>query len=122
MVASSVKGDTMAETVDRVAQRLASLEVTVAKGFHETSQQLDGVNSNFKSVDQRFQDVDQHFKEVHRRLHEAELRDIDLSRKIDVTTETLRSDIRNVMDAVTTLGEEMRRTTDSIRKEHVALC
>ena len=104
MVASSVKGETMAEAVDKVAERLARLEVTVAEGFHENSQQFEGVRSELKSVAQHF--------------HEAELRDIALSRKIDVATEALRGDLRNVMDAVTSLGEEMRRTTDSIRKEH----
>ena len=53
-------------------------------------------------------------------FHDAELRDLSLNRKIDVTTEALRSDIRNVLDAVTSLGDEMRRTTDIIRKEHAA--
>ena len=75
----------MAETVDKVAERLANLEVTVAQGFHD-----------------------------------SELRDFDLSRKIDVATEALRTDVRTVMDAVVSLGEEMRRTTDSVRKEHAA--
>ena len=141
MVASSVKGETMAETVDKVAERLASLEVTVAKGFHETSQHFEGVSSEFKSVSSEFKSVGSEFKSVHsefksvhsefksvhsefksvdQRFHEAELRDIALSRKIDVATETLRGDLRNVMDAVASLGEEMRRTTDSIRKEHAA--
>jgi DNA-binding ferritin-like protein len=75
----------MADTVDKVAERLAHLEVTVAQGFHD-----------------------------------AELRDINLSRKVDVVSESLRSDIRTVAEAVTTLGNEMRRTTDAIRQEHAA--
>lgn len=82
----------MEDTVDKVAERLAQLEVTVAKGFHETAS--------------RFQD--------------AELRDLALSRKIDVATEALRGDLRTVLDSVASLGGEMRRTTDAIRKEHAA--
>lgn len=42
-------------------------------------------------------------------FHDNELRDLNLSRKIDVATEALRTDMRTVMDAVTSLGEEMRR-------------
>ncbi len=53
-------------------------------------------------------------------FHEAELRDIALSRKVDVTTESLRGEIRTVLDAVGSLADEMRRTTDSIRAEHAA--
>ncbi len=75
----------MAETLDKVAERLTRLEVTVAGGFQD-----------------------------------AELRDSALSRKIDVNTESLRGDLRTVLDAVTELAEEVRRTTTSIRKEHAA--
>ena len=53
-------------------------------------------------------------------FHDEELRELSLNRMIDVTAEALRSDIRNVLDAVTSLGVEMRRTTDMIRKEHAA--
>ena len=73
----------MADTVEQVAERLAQLEMTVAKGFHE--------------MDLRFQ---------------------TMSGKIDIITESLRDDIRAVATTVTALAEEMRRSTDAIRKEH----
>lgn len=82
----------MTETLDKVSERLTSLEVAVADGIVENK----------------------------RRFHEAELRDIALSRKIDVNTESLRGEIRTVLDAVGSLADEMRRTTDSIRAEHAA--
>lgn len=82
----------MADTIDNVSERLTALEVTVAKGFVENERQF----------------------------HEAELRDIALNRKIDVNTESLRGDIRTVLDAVGSLADEMRRTTSSIREEHAA--
>lgn len=53
-------------------------------------------------------------------FREAELRGIALSRKIDVNAESLRGEIRTVLDAVGSLADEMRRTTDSIRAEHAA--
>ena len=75
----------MAETLDKVSERLTQLEVTVAQGFHD-----------------------------------AEMRDLTLSRKIDVTTESLRDEIRTVADAVASLGNEMRRTVDAVRNDHAA--
>jgi hypothetical protein len=80
------------ETLDQISERLVRLEVTFARGFHEAKS----------------------------RFHDAELRDLTLSRKIDVNTESLRSDVRMVLDAVASLGDEMRRTTDAIRQEHAA--
>jgi len=53
-------------------------------------------------------------------FQDAEPRDSALSRKIDVNTESLRRDLRTVLDAVTELAEEVRRTTTSIRQEHAA--
>ena len=82
----------MPETLADVSERLTRLEVTVAEGFHDARS----------------------------RFHDAELRDMALSRKIDVNTESLRSDLRTVLDAVASLGDEMRRTTDAIRQEHAA--
>ena len=75
----------MAETLDKVEERLTRLEVTVAQGFHD-----------------------------------AEARDSALSNKIDVNTEALRSDLHTVLNAVDSLADELRRTTDSIRREHAA--
>ena len=103
----------MEDSVDQVSKRLADLEATVAKGFYENSAQFKGMNAQFEKVDAQFKAVDARF-------HEAELRDIALSRKIDVTADALRGDIRTVLDAVGSLADEMRRTTDSIRKEHAA--
>jgi hypothetical protein len=80
----------MSDDVEKVAGRLAKLEVTVAEGFHDTAS----------------------------KLHQAELRDFALSQKIDVQTESLRADIKAVLDAVGSLTDEMRRASESIRKEH----
>jgi hypothetical protein len=65
----------MPDTVDKVAERLARLEVTVAKGFHDTELR---------------------FREIIQRLEEGEARDQALSRKIDESTESLRTEIRRL--------------------------
>ena len=75
----------MTDTVEKVAERLAQLEKTVAEGFYET-------NSRFAALDN----------------------------KIDVSVESLRGDIKTVIEVVSALTDEMRRTTDSIRKEGAA--
>lgn len=75
----------MADTVEKVAERLTQLEVTVAKGFHDMEQRFSATN-----------------------------------RKIDVNVDALRSDVQAVAAHVTALTDEMRRTTDAIRKEHAA--
>lgn len=53
-------------------------------------------------------------------FHEMELRFSALDRKINVSVEALRSDIRTVAETITAVTAEMRRTTDSIRQEHAA--
>jgi len=53
-------------------------------------------------------------------FHDAEMRDLALSSKVDVTVESLRDEIRSVANAVASLGDEMRRTVDTVRKEHAA--
>lgn len=128
----------MADTVDKVSERLAELEVTVAQGFHDLRPRFQSIDQSFEQVDQRFEQVNQRFKQVDQRFdqidqrlndlehhvderfHEAELRDLALSQKIDVNTESLRSDLTTVLKAVDSLADEMRRGFDSIRKGHAA--
>ena len=76
---------TMEDTVEKVAERLAQLENTVAEGFHES-------NARFTALDN----------------------------KINVSVESLRGDIKTVIEVVNGLTDEMRRTTESIRKESAA--
>ena len=82
----------MEDTVDKVAERLAKLEETVAQGFFANSDQ-------FKRIETRFEALDS---------------------KIDISVESLRGDIKTVLDAVGGLASELRRTTEAIRKEHAA--
>jgi hypothetical protein len=53
-------------------------------------------------------------------FHDAEMRDLALSSKIDVISESMRDEIRTVANAVASLSHEMRRTIDAVRKEHAA--
>ena len=82
----------MSDTLEKVAERLAQLEVTVAEGFHDAKT----------------------------RFHDMEQRDLALSQKIDIQVEAIRDDLRGATDAMNAFAEESRRTADSIRKEHAA--
>lgn len=75
----------MPDTVEKVAERLARLEHTVAEGFYANDARINALDN-----------------------------------KIDISVESLRSDIKTVLEAVGALTEELRRTTDAIRKEHAA--
>ena len=124
----------MADELEKVAAGLARLEVTVAEGFHGIDYKFHGIDQKFRGIDQkfvsiyqkfvsidrRFDTIDRQFGDVAKKFYEAEQRDAALSRKIDVATESLRGDIRTVLDAVSSLADELRRTTTSIREEHAA--
>jgi hypothetical protein len=90
---------TMDDVVEKVAERLAQLEKTVAEGFHGNTQRFQGMDARFESVDARF---------------------TALENKLDVSVESLRGDIKTVIEMVTALADEWRRTADSIRKEGAA--
>lgn len=94
------------DDVMAVDERLSKLEKTVAEGFYANRQQFDGV---------RFQ-----FIGLGGRIERLEDRMSALENKMDVVAESLRADIRTVLDAVVAGTAEMRRTTGAIRKEHEA--
>ena len=103
---AAVDDATMEDTVEKVAERLAQLEKTVAEGFFANSEQFKQADGRFNSLDARF--------------NAMELRLDALDNKIDISVESLRSDIKTVLDAVGALADEMRRTTAATRKEHAA--
>ena len=138
----------MEDTVETVAERLAQLEKTVAAGFFEISQQFKGtdgrfnsIDARFNSIDARFSKIDAHFNsidahfskiDVHFNKIDARFSKIDarfnamemrldaLDNKIEISVESLRSDLKTVLDAVVAFTDEMRRTTSTLRKEHAA--
>ena len=87
------------DTVEKVAERLAHLEKTVAAGFHENTRQFNLAEARFGGLDARLDALDN---------------------KIAVSVESLRGDIQTVLEALTAFTDEMRRTTASIRSEGAA--
>ena len=75
-----------------VDNRVAKLESTVAKGFFDQGQRMGRLEDRMAALDSKF----------------------------DVVAESIRGDLKTVLEAVTGLTAEMRRTTRSIRKEHEA--
>ena len=80
------------QDVMAVDERLSRLETTVATGLHEHGQ----------------------------RIERIEDRMFALENKVNVVAESIRADLQTVLQAVTAGTEEMRRTTEAIRKEHEA--
>jgi hypothetical protein len=80
------------EDVMAVDERVARLEVTMAKGFLEQGQRLDRLEDRMATLDAKF----------------------------DVVSESIRGDVTTIRELVTGFMDEMRRTTDSMRKEHEA--
>ena len=53
-------------------------------------------------------------------MDRLEDRMLALENKLDVVADSIRADLKTVLEAVTAGTEEMRRITDAIRKEHQA--
>src|SRR5688572_31876365 len=87
------------DEISAVDERLSRLETTVANGFHENGKRFDVLE---------------------RRMDRLEDRMFALENKLDVVADSIRADLKTVLEAVTAGTEEMRRITDAIRKEHQA--
>lgn len=103
-----------------VDKRRASLEETVAKGFHEQGQQLDRLDGRVDRLDSRVDRLDGRVERLDGRMGRLEDRMFSLESKVDVGFETMRGEIKTVLEAVTAGTQEMRRTTEAMRKEHEA--
>jgi hypothetical protein len=99
--ATMPKDDVMA-----LEDRLAKLEQTMAEGFFEQRQRSDSHGKQIVGLADR--------------MIRLEDRMFALDSKLDIFSETIRGDLRTVLDAVTASTEEMRRTTQAIRAEHAA--
>ena len=87
------------DDVMAVDKRLAQLEQTVAKGFFDQSGRMNTFASRMDRLEDRIGAVES---------------------KLDIVAESIRGDLKTVLDAVTANTDEMRRTFDAIRKEHEA--
>ena len=87
------------EDVMAVDERVASLERTVAKGFLEVKEHLDAHTGRLDRLEDRMAALDS---------------------KFDVVAESIRGDVTTIRELVTGFMDEMRRTSDSMRKEHEA--
>lgn len=94
-------------------KQLANLEVTVAKGFQEQRQHLDQIDGHLDKIDGRLNEHAGRFDRLEDRISA-------LDSKLDVVAESLRGEVITIRELVTGFMAEMRRTTDSIRKEHEA--
>ena len=87
------------DDVMAVDERLSKLEKTVAEGFFGQGQQIGGLIGRMDRFDDRMSALDS---------------------KFDIVIESLRGDMKTVLEAITANTEEMRRQFDAVRKEHAA--
>jgi uncharacterized coiled-coil protein SlyX len=87
-------------------KQLAALELTVAKGFQEQRQRLGEMGGRLDEQTRRFDRLEDRISA--------------LDSKLDVVSESIREDVTTIRELVTGFMGEMRRTTDSMRKEHEA--
>ncbi len=80
------------EDVMAVDERVAKLETTMAQGFFDQGRRMDRLEDRISALDSKF----------------------------DVVAESIRGDVTTIRELVTGFMDEMRRTSDSMRKEHEA--
>ena len=104
----------MGDTVDKVAERLTKLEVTVAQGFHEVSRQFRDTETRDSELGRRIdgnsERLDRLESAVAKGFHNVEERDFALVNKIDVQTQAIREDLRAAVNAMNAVAEQARRS------------
>ena len=108
------------DDVMAVDQRLAQLEKTVAQGFFDQGRRIGGLEGRMDGLDGRVNSVAGRMDGLAGRMDRLEDRMSGLETKLDVFAETIRGDIKTILEVVTAGTNEMRRTTEAIRKEHAA--
>ena len=87
------------QDVMAVDERLARLEKTVAEGFFEQGGRLAKFDARFNRLEDRMTALDS---------------------KFDIAVESIRGDVKTILEVMTGFAAEMRRTTESMRKDHEA--
>lgn len=108
------------DDVMAVDQRLARLEATVAQGFFEQGRRMGGLEGRIDGLAGRIGRLEDRMDRLEERMDRLEDRMSGLERKFDVFTETIRGDIKTILEVVTAGTNEMRRNTEAIRNEHAA--
>ena len=118
---------TVATGFHEQGQRLSRLETTVATGFREQGARLahlegrmGSLEGRMDSLEGRMGSLEDRMGSLQDRMGSLEDRMFALENKLDVVADSIRADLKTVLEAVTAGTEEMRRTTDAIRKEHHA--
>jgi hypothetical protein len=95
-----------AEAPMAIEERLERLEVKVERGFADVGTRMGGLETRMGGLDRRMDRMEDRFDAM--------------NTKLDVAVESFRDDMKTLVELVDGHVEEMRRTTESIRKEHAA--
>jgi chromosome segregation ATPase len=92
---------TMPDTVEKVAERLARLENTVAQGFYDVNRRFDNVDARFDKVDARLDKVDARLDKVDARLD-----------KVDARFDKVDAQMKILVEMVQGLSDQIRGRRD----------
>ena len=101
------------ERFDKLEAAVVRLEMTVSQGFNELTKRMDRFDARIDGFDARMDGFDA-------RMDRFDLRLEAVNNKIDVTAESLRGDMKRVVEVVGGLAEHLDRTIENVRKEHDA--
>ena len=105
------------ERLERLESAVARIEAAVTRGFGELTSRMDGFDARMDRVQcrrlSRMDGFDARMDRFDQRLDA-------MNNKIDVTAESLRGDMKRVLEVVGGVTEHLDRTIDNIRKEHDA--
>ena len=108
------------DEISAVDERLSRLETTVANGFHEDGKRFGVLDGRMGRLEGRMGRLEDRMDRLEGRMDRLEDRMSALENKLDVVADSIRADLKTILEAVTAGTEEMRRITDAIRKEHQA--
>jgi predicted nucleic acid-binding Zn-ribbon protein len=124
----------MADEIMAVDERVARLEKTVAKGFHELGQRIGGLEHRMGGLEQRMGGLEQRMGGLEQRMGGLEGRMDGLERrmarledrmdafgtKLDVAVESLEGKMNLVLERLDAHTAEMRAITTAMMREYRA--
>lgn len=103
----------MDERMGNLEAAVSRLEAVVTRGFTDLARRMDGFDARMGTFEARMDGFDARMGRFDQRLDA-------MNNKVDVTAESLRGDMKRVLEVVGGVAEHLDRTIENIRKEHDA--
>jgi uncharacterized coiled-coil protein SlyX len=107
----------MADDVMAVDERLAKLEVTVAKGFEELGNRIGSLDSRITGLERRMEGLEGRIARLEDRMARLEDRMDAFNEKLDVAVESLEGKMNLLLERMDLQIAEMRAWTTAVTRE-----